>query len=346
MSNVNRKAAADLIKIHRSFGNGQLCILNAFEECKNKAIESHTIPKNALNLISANGILISSQPNIMADSISKLIVNKEIGYKKASTFKGFCSHHDNIIFRDIDNPLHSSNSLNFLKHFIRSCAHELWLKAREHSTLSAVDFESLAEIQNPYEALKSGFLIGAYDLLSQFRDAILDMDNNGVNWKYIDIQFSERFPFSYISPLNFDVFNSYNAKGVAEGEIAQSMLVSVIPTEKGSRFSIAWKGATTEGMRKFLWRVKNASGNLPNFLLQFGLEHISNMFFDPIWFEDFKNEHAEDIKKLQFLNVGIDEKVEFSKINLPIVMTKPNISQALMVTNSNTGKQLFRKLRK
>jgi len=80
-----------------------------FPECNKASISSHSISKSVLKPLLKNNHIISPQFNRAKcdeNSLRGKEINlsfKEIGLDKASTFKGFCSEHDNNVFSNIDN---------------------------------------------------------------------------------------------------------------------------------------------------------------------------------------------------------------------------------------------------
>lgn len=72
-----------------------------YPECRNSAVNSHTISRSILLNIANSGVVISPQVKRNDDSPVKRIVFEKIGINKASTFKGFCEEHE-ALFRSVD----------------------------------------------------------------------------------------------------------------------------------------------------------------------------------------------------------------------------------------------------
>lgn len=69
-------------------------------DCRNNAINSHILQKNGiLNGIATNGHVIISKTDFLNED---LFYFKKVGINTAFTFKGFCSTHDNSIFKPIE----------------------------------------------------------------------------------------------------------------------------------------------------------------------------------------------------------------------------------------------------
>lgn len=101
-------------------------------ECTKKIIASHTVSRSgSLGLIEENGHVYSYEFSLQR--IAELrggLRPKLIGWKVASTFPGFCSHHDKSLFAPLeDAPFEGTPEQCFLLG-MRSVAWELYAKVR------------------------------------------------------------------------------------------------------------------------------------------------------------------------------------------------------------------------
>ena len=97
------------------------CVFPDQSKCSNRVIRAHSIQKNKiLSQIAENGNVISSDMRNMLFHQDL----KEIGIGLASTFFGFCNHHDTTLFSEIENKDFKGRiEQNFL-HSYRACAIE------------------------------------------------------------------------------------------------------------------------------------------------------------------------------------------------------------------------------
>lgn len=107
-------------------------------ECKNDAIRAHSIQnRQVLETLERNGHVVMVCPNLdfEAGPSAKF---KETGRKKASTFTGLCSKHDNMLFQPIDdNEFDLKNSEHLFLLAYRSV-----LKGLHAAMKAAVDVQS------------------------------------------------------------------------------------------------------------------------------------------------------------------------------------------------------------
>jgi hypothetical protein len=114
------------------------CLHFANEHRCNNIIAAHSIQKGGqLNLIAEGGHVYK----LSVDTIqSQTVIHaKKIGVKKVSTFNGFCKHHDNQLFKVIDEiPIKPSNHQIGLYAY-RSLCREYFVKENAVNVLLAVD---------------------------------------------------------------------------------------------------------------------------------------------------------------------------------------------------------------
>lgn len=98
--------------------------------CKGRVIASHTVSRSgSLGMIEKNGHVYSYAPSIQAfDQNDGRVAPVLRGWTKASTFPGFCSHHDKQLFAPLeDMPFTGSQHQCFLLAY-RSFVWELYAK--------------------------------------------------------------------------------------------------------------------------------------------------------------------------------------------------------------------------
>ena len=121
--------------------------------CSVGAIRAHTVQRaTALKSISEQNHVLSGRDNRPGKTSEFRL--ERIGINSASTFKGFCSLHDNHSFREIDNLKELSDWTIFLLGY-RALAYELYMKMVSLPTIefyrdhldSGMPFQRQAAIQ-------------------------------------------------------------------------------------------------------------------------------------------------------------------------------------------------------
>ena len=89
----------EIYKIYKKNISNGFCM---FDGCSRRAVDSHAISKlsSLAHIVDKNNKLLSFCPKRTADDKELLI--KEVGYNKATAFKGFCVEHEKL-FKNIDN---------------------------------------------------------------------------------------------------------------------------------------------------------------------------------------------------------------------------------------------------
>lgn len=96
------------------------------EDCKEKAINSHSIPKRgSLEAVMDGYHVYHFSPDWFYKAVSE---PQKIGWKKASTFNGFCNVHDANIFQSIEQVPFEGTETQCLLVGYRSASHEFYNK--------------------------------------------------------------------------------------------------------------------------------------------------------------------------------------------------------------------------
>ena len=111
-------------------------------ECSGAIIQAHTVPKSgSLREIARGGKVYSFTPPRLdrLESRKGLIYPELTSINRASTFTGFCSSHDNSIFRNLeDQEFTGSQEQGFLLGY-RAVVYELFTKKAAKSLFPAQD---------------------------------------------------------------------------------------------------------------------------------------------------------------------------------------------------------------
>ena len=104
-------------------------------ECTEDIIKAHSVSKgSSLKEISINGHVLTTFKATAIDKNTLKIEPKTIGINRASTFTGFCSHHDNSLFSEIEDKDFKIADLTCFLIAYRAVARELFVKKRASST--------------------------------------------------------------------------------------------------------------------------------------------------------------------------------------------------------------------
>lgn len=127
------------LRLKRQLETDAPCLLHFLNGCEHQSINSHTISKNCLKSLADENHLITPKPVPTKSCKEKPTRFETCGIKKASTYKGFCSTHDNSLFHKIDQIQERIDLDGVIRFFLRSLGQEYQKKLRAFATLDAVN---------------------------------------------------------------------------------------------------------------------------------------------------------------------------------------------------------------
>ncbi|MCP1531107.1 MULTISPECIES: SEC-C domain-containing protein [Bacillus] len=125
---------------HKLFRETDFKVCFGFDEkCENGFIEAHSLQNNGvLSLIAHENHVYSLDMVFHEKSLLPKLQFKKIGKNQASTFKGFCKHHDEVYFNIIeDKPYNNTPEQNYWLAFRAHCfeAHRKYRLKKSYSNL-------------------------------------------------------------------------------------------------------------------------------------------------------------------------------------------------------------------
>ena len=175
------------MKYQNRMGKTKTCMHPDDGNCSKTIITAHSVGKSSgLKSIAKNGHVYMFRnahgPDKRIQTLHDLIEIKSIGINKATTFTGFCSYHDNKLFKSIDDPECEPSLENAVLLAYRSHARELYAKQDIVNAVNKNNEErniSNKFIKENYELTKKGQTIGIIQLLKEsdaFKKSILTND--------------------------------------------------------------------------------------------------------------------------------------------------------------------------
>lgn len=286
-------------EVRKSIDRKGQCLISLRQECTGKVIDSHSIASTNLDLIAdARHVKHIAYNGFVRDAP---IVIESISVNKASTFRAMCNAHDASLFRSIDAAQPEVSAFNASLHHYRSLCYEMYAKISTLTVFKSYDF--VGEAQNDKKWFQEGIQLGARDLSHAFfhhTGEVLQGKDAGI--RFLAFELSPRLPFSYLCFVNLNAFPQYGLPPPTQDEYSPSISIAVIPTQLGSQLLITWEPAASRAVKAFARRLQMAKGALPEILLQFGLEHCENLFFNPSWIDAASKFHAA-MKELMRQNI-------------------------------------------
>ena len=290
------------------------------ETCKGAIIKAHTVPRASLQKIARTGHvyqIVGDLPTLM--KTKGLLVPKLVGINKASTFTGFCGHHDHTTFEPFEAGTYTSlEQASFLLAYRALCL-ELFNKAgvasleefsrqldRGHGS-----FDQLA-IQLFERAHHNANAVGLRDLQEEKRtydDALGKSDFSGVNYLLFQL---DNPPGIMCSGGHFPQFDFEGSKLQDLGDPAMkadALTFSALAEKEGGWLLFSWygNGNSSEAFTRSLLRLEKSA--LPDAILRFIFETNSNTYISPAWWESLTEEQRTYmVSRLQKASDLFDER--------------------------------------
>lgn len=141
-----KKAKSDF----KNRGRISECFYHEKSECKGIIKQSHSIQRNKrLSIIEGdvNGqSLIYTFTELEFNRFGSIETLKPIGKKVASTFFGFCEHHDTFLFSSIENVPFDNSDYHCFLHSYRSFAHSYHIKKESLKAYKSESMNTSADI--------------------------------------------------------------------------------------------------------------------------------------------------------------------------------------------------------
>lgn len=262
----------------------------------NKVIAAHTIQRSgglARIVDGANKVL---RFNPFKPGLDGRPVLESIGWREASTFKGFCGRHDNEVFSPLEKkPFRGTPEQCFLVGY-RALCHELYQKSasiRAQLSLRELwDRGRPEDEQQQIHEVTSVFLAGSYkglennQALKSHADAVL-LSRNFSAWERYVVYF--RGDIAVVSTgaptPTFDLWGRSLQILREPTTPIEPLYYGVLATDEGGAIVFTWPRGLIAPHR-FIDSLESLPvAALPGVLAQFMFAHVSNTFFSVSWWQ-------------------------------------------------------------
>jgi len=302
--------------------------------CREKIIDSHTIQRKGplAKIIDSSKHVYHLDRNYKTNTLEM----QSLGWRKASTFPGFCSFHDTDLFKDLETEKCTGTKKQCVLQSFRTVCSELYkkraliesLKHQRRTIDAGRDLHRQIEIQlsiraniegnkksiEELEHLQSCFYHaiiseswGSFDSEVYFFEGELDLISTAV--MQIDYDFEEK---QYVDLFDLE-------------QDAESITYSILDTESGGAIVFCWP-KETEYLKCFVEsfdRVRDE--NKSDIFVQYCFLSSENTFFSKIWWDKLSPEQHRQIFALYqctFYNGGSFEPSELPLVGWKFESTK------------------------
>jgi hypothetical protein len=278
-------------------------------KCSGQIIKAHTVQRSGgLTQIAVDGHVYT--PYAVTPSFDGVFKIRRTGISRASTFTGFCSYHDNLMFGPIEKQkIEFTNEQIFLLAF-RALSKELFIKRRVHESMpfgkkldSGKDILTQMHIQSDLSDFKLGTDAALADL--EYEKARLDKAYSERNYSAMSFYLVE---FNTIPDLvcsaTYSPHYDFNGnivqdlmKITLEQERADSLTFSLLPNENEGFALFSWFGDSVSNT-EFIKTLHALDDNaIPHAILRFVLGQFENVYISPEWWESQTQDARDSILK-------------------------------------------------
>lgn len=281
----------------------------AIDAC-NKIVSAHTIQRSSVlgRLVDRTNHVRSFYRPELDETKGGLRLHR-IGWREASTFTGFCSKHDNLVFKPLEKSAFTGSPEQCFLIGYRALCHEIYQKTgllkADPILRSLVDRgvppEVQREIQEMWTALEAGTRSGLEDfekLKGVMDEQLLSGMYSG--WSRAVVNFRGELCVAStgaVSP-NRD-FENQQLQVLHDREAEmQELPFGIVATPEGGAAVFLWKSgqAAPEAFVDSLLRKGNE--RLPSLIVQFMFAYIENTYFSDEWWWSMPQIHRDHLESL------------------------------------------------
>ncbi len=278
----------------------------ANEKCKGNIVKAHTIQRNGgLSRIAVNNHVSKIFPVRDYENGETKYITKSIGIRKASTFTGFCSYHDNKIFEELEKKKFIPNDKQIFLLAYRTICRELFLKKCHQELLEILKNKdtglpewSQIQYQEWINAMIYGAKLGVETMKQQkqlYDEILLSQSFSKIRYYILFIDSTPEILCSGTHIPEIDFSGEFYPQ-LGKSDIKQEIMTfSIIPIETGGAiiFSTCDTGYVTRGFFKSLRNLSN--NEIPDAIIRYSFEYFENVFFHPLWWESLNKKTQNGI---------------------------------------------------
>lgn len=276
------------------------CFAAEFDEprCSKKIIRAHSLQRNGvLSSIAENGHVLEWRCKRLGTGTFDMT---EIGINKASTFRGFCSFHDNQIFQPLDDYKFTGTREQAFLLCLRALTHETHKKIAHviASPIRIRAFETLGDhaAAEGAQAYAEGLLLGLRDM-HPTRMSAWDMLTQR---KYESVGIVG-YPIGHAPPMVASGWTTpdHDIQGhpIQHFDDLSTPLSGtacfILPTNEGGLVGLAWLRRDDTASTLFESATSLDRTRAPCDILRFALTYSENFYFSPAYWRDLTNEDQQ-----------------------------------------------------
>ena len=313
------KIQADFVKLYRT----KCCYLQG-TDCSDVFSASHSISRSFLNKIAADGhvrrFMSAANPKVWERMVEQTAEPLLIGINEASTFYGFCSHHDDAIFGPLEKQLIIPTREQASLMLFRALARELYVKTDAVRVLPTTQGIISSKPDNLYRQMMNIHSVQHY--LGQYRslrDLLNDQERVTAHIETADYSLYNCLTYIFDRALPIACSGYPNPPINLQGELVQnyndlsmdtrSFALCVFTQQDRGYVCLSWDSAV--GLEPFTSQLEQVPPErLADFLIQMVFAYTENHAIDPRWWSGLSDLKRRRLKRIFFEDITNQELVQ------------------------------------
>lgn len=306
----------------------------------NRIVAAHSVQRSRVldKLVDAENHVLRLWPLFVEDGDTKLELQR-IGWRKASTFTGFCAKHDSQTFAPLENSQFTASTEQCFLIGYRALCHEVFQKMGSVQATPAVrrivDRGMPAWAQRRAQYIHELSSAGVRHGLADRRLQKEKMDHSLLNGSYIGwtralILFDGPLSVTstgVITPTK-DIFGK-PLQELHREEIVEGLMFGMATTARGGGVVFLWANSDPAPRAFVDSLLAVTEANLPGILIQVFFAYCENTFFSGEWWSSLSKDLQERVTSLaKIANPYYDDSLVFPPLPLvPWKITSINVSK-------------------
>ena len=289
-----------------------------------KVIQAHTLQRRgALERIADTSRQVATFYPLTRDDTGRPVLQFR-GWRKASTFSGFCSKHDSELFAPLERQPFAGNDEQCFLIGYRAICHELFQKSAAYAASPMLQqnldkgssFEEQIEIQTQLRIAAAGQQKGIEDIdrMKGIYDAAWrKRDFSELAHCVIAFEGDIALASSGLVHTDFDI-NGKRLQNLGRTDILmQAIAFGVVATPHGGAVVFSWVRADS-AVDQFVCTIEaEPIQNVPSILVEFVFAYVENTFFSKIWWAGLSRWQRDRVQELAGRSIQYGAPVGFSR---------------------------------
>lgn len=276
--------------------------------CSKGTIKAHTIQKEGgLRAIADEGHVISAKTSFeLLNKNHGELVPASIGIKNASTFMGFCSHHDNSMFEPIENKSAELTCETAFLLAFRALSYECLMKKNAIKSIEIFrdldkgkGFPEQVEVQNRIHQHLAGTQSGLLDAerwKSEYDKIFLNRSFDSM--PHYALEFDNKLPFVCSGCIHPEIdFDGQKLQSISSFDVDfEHVCINVSATGNKTFLAFGWHGAKDGPAEQFVKSFKSIENcKKANAALVLAVEQLENTYFNPTWWNSLSAKNKKHL---------------------------------------------------